>query len=168
MKHPCWPGHVTVLQWIRVLAFIPPLSHPVSRPAQSSIRDQPSEFALSHSPCCTHPSLRICPRPHAQCPNLVRSALFTLSPTSQLRLGCASQRPPQPAVSNWLHPTHVKSNFEDQPNSHTLCSFPVCFIHSRPELTREVHMYRPHQRSTHNMKGKKKKNSTQFPNPPVL
>lgn len=132
IKHPCWP-----------------------RPAQPSCDScsvnscsclhpscvtsglQPSKFALCHSPCCTHPSLRICPRPHGQCPNLIWSALFTLFPASQLGLGCASQRPPQPTVSTWLHPIHVKSSFEDQPNPHILCSFPACFIHIRPELTKE-------------------------------
>lgn len=165
MRHPCWPGHVTVLQWIRVLAFVPPVSHPVSRPAQSSTRDDLASLPYPTLHVVSAPRLRICPRPHAQCPNLVRSALFTWSPTSQLGLGCASQRPPQSTVSTWRHPTHVKSSFEDQPNPPTLCSFPACFVHSRPELTRGAHMYRPHQRNTHSMK---EQNSTQPPNPPVL
>lgn len=161
-----------VLAWACDSSSVNPCSCPHSSRVTSGLQAStvqhqgwPCEFALPHSPCCIRPRLRICPKPHAQCPNLVRSALFTLSPTSQLGLGCASQRPPQPTVSTWLHPTHVKSSFEDQPNPHTLCSFPACFVHSRPELTRGVHMYRPHQRNTHSMK---EQNSTQPPNPPAL
>lgn len=159
---PCRSGHLTVLQWrhgfvsclfsyLKILLLdltsSPPPSHSTSRPARNSTprtTDQPCEFTLPYSLGCTMPNL--CTSIPGPTPSLVSPTRSV--PSFPVWTGMYIL---QATVSTCLHPIHAISNFEDQPNPHILCSFPVCFVHIRPELTK-VHMCRSHHRNAHSVK----------------